>query len=62
MDSKEKILLELDSRIARLEIHKDDEKPDYGNPYEKLNHAVSSVIGESLKGELQDLRSFIEEC
>ena len=57
---KEKILSELDSRIGRLQQHAKDEKPA-DNPYSELNHALSHVIGESLQGELRDVRQFVEK-
>lgn len=56
---KEKILGELDSRIGRLARHAEDEKPA-DTPYSELNHALSHAIGESLQGELRDIRQFVE--
>lgn len=59
-DMKTRVLAELDSRIARLEEHQDDEKPA-GTPYSELNHALSHAIGEPLLTELRDVRRFVEE-
>ena len=59
-DIKNKILSELDSRIGRLEKHAEDEKPA-DTPYSELNHALSHAIGESLQGELRDVRQFVEK-
>lgn len=57
---KQQILQELDSRIGRLDRHAQDEKPA-DNPYSELNHALSHAIGESLRGELSDVREFVEK-
>lgn len=57
---KEKVLAELDSRIQRLENHRNDEKPAH-TPYSELNHALSHAIGEPLLTELKDVRCFVEE-
>ena len=61
MDIKHQVLHELDSRLQHLTEHRDDIKPDHGNQYERLNHAISSVIGESLGCELQSLRDFVDK-
>lgn len=62
------MLEELDSRIGRLQAHKNDDKTcccgnhgDQDNQYEQLNHSLSRVIGVSLEKELESLRSFVEE-
>ena len=59
-DVKSAVLDELESRISRLEEHEDDHKEENGNPYEKMNHALSHVIGHSLSKELNDLKDFVE--
>lgn len=59
MDVKKQVLSELDSRLDRLNNHRDDRKPDHGNQFEQLNHAVSDVIGASLTKELENLRDFV---
>jgi len=59
-DIKARVLAELDSRIARLEEHRDDEKPA-DTPYSELNHALSHAIGNPLIAELRDVRDFVEE-
>lgn len=59
-DVKSAVMQELDSRIDRLKEHEDDRKEENGNPYEKMNHALSHVIGHSLSKELNDLREFVE--
>lgn len=56
---KQQILQELDCRIGRLDQHAQDEKPA-DNPYSELNHALSHAIGESLRDELCDIRTFVE--
>lgn len=61
MELKQELLQELDSRIQRLQEHEEDEKDSDGNQYRQLNHALSAVIGTSLKKELQDLRNLIEQ-
>ena len=61
MDVKQQVLSELDSRIRRLEVHRDDEKPVEGNQYAEMNHALSRVIGATLEKELEDLRNFVKE-
>lgn len=61
MELKQQIIGELNSRIQRLEEHRDDPKGGEENQYEKLNHAVSAVIGASLQKELEDIRSFVEK-
>lgn len=61
MDIKKEVLAELDSRIHRLEEHREDEKPNDGNQYAEMNHAISRVIGVALEKELEDLRSFVRE-
>lgn len=59
MDCKQQILAELDSRLERLYQHEDDYKPSHENQFEELNHAVSKVIGSSLKKEIEDIRGFV---
>lgn len=59
METKEKILNELNSRIERLYEHQDDVKENDGNQYAELNHAVSRVIGTALTRELEDVRNFV---
>ncbi|MDY4191658.1 MAG: hypothetical protein SOX72_05515 [Oscillospiraceae bacterium] len=61
MELKQEILEEINNRLQRLEEHRDDKKGGEENPYERLNHAISAVIGNSLAKELIDLRSFIQE-
>lgn len=62
MDIKQQILSELDSRIARIEEHADDEKDAGDNEYAKMNHALSKVIGATLKTEMEDLKDFVKNC
>lgn len=57
----QKILTELDSRINRLNEHKDDKIQITGNQYEELNQAVSKVIGTALLGELEGLKTFVQD-
>ena len=52
---------EIDSRIERLKAHRYDPIDVTGNHVEELNQAVSKVIGSALIGELESLRSFIEQ-
>ncbi|HIT18220.1 MAG TPA: hypothetical protein IAB57_01235 [Candidatus Fimivivens faecavium] len=59
MDIRQDVLNELDSRIGRLRKHRDDWKDDNGNEYEKLNHAVSTVLSVSLEKELLSVREFV---
>lgn len=61
MDVKQEILSEITGRIDRLEEHAGDEKPSEGNEYAQLNHALSDVIGTSLRKELESLREFVQE-
>lgn len=61
MTLKQEILEELDSRILRLENHKDDYKPSHDNQFEEMNHAVSKVIGQALLKEIKSIREFVEE-
>lgn len=60
METKNKIIAELDSRIERLYEHQNDEKENDGNQYAELNHAVSRVIGTALTKELEDVRNFVQ--
>lgn len=60
MDIRQDVLSELDSRIERLRAHRDDWKDDNGNEYEKLNHAVSTVLSVSLEKELESVREFVK--
>ena len=57
---KDQILSELDSRIGRLQDHRQEEKPREDNQYAVLNHALSGVIGVNLEKELEDLRGFVQ--
>ncbi len=59
-DIKARVLAELDSRIARLEEHRNEKKPA-NTPYSELNHALSHAIGNPLLTELRDVRNFVEE-
>ena len=52
---------EIDSRIERLKAHRYDPIDVTGNHVEELNQAVSKVIGSALIGELESLRSFIDQ-
>ena len=61
MDSKQKVLQELDKRLKKLQEHEDDEKPDHGNPFETMNHAVSGVISSALQKEITSIKDFVQE-
>lgn len=52
---------EIDSRIGRLKAHRYDPIDVTGNHVEELNQAVSKVIGSALIGELESLRTFIDQ-
>lgn len=55
MNMKREIISELDSRIKKLEKH---EAKESDNEFKNLNGALSSVIGVTLKKELEDIKDF----
>lgn len=60
MSVKQQVLQELETRIRRLEEHRDDQVHLAGNQYEELNQALSHVIGVPLLQELTDLHEFVQ--
>lgn len=60
MDMKQKIIGELDSRIKKLDAHREDQTRSTDNQYGELNQAVSRVIGAALYHELEDVREFVD--
>ena len=60
MDIKASIISEIDSRLERLDEHKDDEKQESDNPYSEVTHALSKVIGYALAGELKSIKEYVE--
>lgn len=58
-DVKQQVLKELDTRIAALQEHEDDEVVETDNQYEVLNQAIKKVIGVPLRKELEDLKTFV---
>ena len=61
MDIRSNIINEIDSRLERLENHKDDEKTETDNPYSEVTHALSKVIGYALAGELRSIKEYVEK-
>lgn len=59
-DVKKQIISEIDSRIKRLNEHKDDKIIDRGNQYDELNQALSKIIGMPLIKELESLKEYVE--
>ncbi len=59
---KEKIISEIESRIKRLDEHKDDDPVNKDNPYSVVNNAVSKVVNSALAHELGDIAKFIKNC
>ncbi len=59
---KEKIISEINSRLRRLDEHKDDMPVNKDNPYSVVNNAVSKVVNLTLTHELEDICKFIENC
>ena len=60
MSVKQQVLQELETRIQRLEEHRDDQIHLADNQYEELNQAISHVIGVPLLKELTDLHEFVQ--
>lgn len=60
MSVKQQILNELETRIRRLEEHRNDHIHVAENQYEELNQALSHVIGVPLLRELTDLHDFVQ--
>ena len=60
MSVKQQVLQELETRIRRLEEHRDDQVHLADNQYEELNQALSHVIGGPLLQELTDLHEFVQ--
>ena len=50
----------METRIQRLEEHRDDQIHLADNQYEELNQAISHVIGVPLLQELTDLHEFVQ--
>ncbi|MBR2847211.1 MAG: hypothetical protein IKC41_03730 [Clostridia bacterium] len=61
MDIKVSIINEIDSRLERLDEHKDDVKQESDNPYSEVTHALSKVIGYALAGELRSIKEYVEK-
>ena len=61
MDIKSSIITEIDSRLEKLEEHKDDVKKEPDNPYSEVTHALSKVIGYALAGELRSIKEYVEK-
>ena len=60
-DVKDKIILELDTRIHRLEKHKNDENIHSDNEFQQLEHAVSKILCMTLLHELTNLKEYITD-
>ena len=61
MDIKVSITNEIDSRLERLDEHKNDVKQESDNPYSEVTHALSKVIGYALAGELRSIKEYVEK-
>ncbi|HIZ56164.1 MAG TPA: hypothetical protein H9671_08195 [Firmicutes bacterium] len=56
---KQQIVDEIDSRIQRLDAHRNDQIVISGNQYDELNQVLSKVINTPLRDELDSLKKFI---
>ena len=61
MDIKASIINEIDSRLEKLQEHKNDKKHESDNPYSEVTHALSKVIGYALAGELRSIKEYVEK-
>ena len=61
MDIKSSIIKEIDSRLERLDEHKNDKKEESDNPYSEVTHALSKVIGYAVSGELRSIKEYVEK-
>ncbi len=60
-DIKQRLICELDSRIARLQRHQEcEDVVKSENPYEQMNEVMSKAIGLPLQKELEDIKRFVQ--
>ena len=60
-DTKRKIINEIDRRIDKLAKHENDIIPKDASQYEQLDNVVANIICSALLGELEGLKSYIED-
>lgn len=60
MDPRQKIIKEIDDRIARLNKHYSDKKDTNGNPFGEVLSAEAKIINTALANELRSLKEFVE--
>ena len=60
-DNSRKIINEIDRRIDKLAKHENDIIPKDASQYEQLDNVVANIICSALLGELEGLKSYIED-